>query len=122
MPHRVGGRESFAGVLVAYLDIAVADDIAHFAAAAIQRLAGLEPHAAAGFAGVHRYRRRRLDDARRLRRALGGPFAVDPDGRWAGRALDEAVYPGDRPGGRDGIVGQPRAAPRVERRALLGGE
>src|SRR3954451_3952810 len=75
-------------------DLAVADDVAHLAGAAVEDLAGLQSDARAAFAHADR------DapvvaavgaDARRFGRGFELPFAVDPDGRGAARALDVAV-------------------------------
>src|SRR5438270_10138461 len=50
--HPAGDAASWGGGRPTYLDLALADHVAHFAVAAVQGLAGLEAHAIAAFADI----------------------------------------------------------------------
>src|SRR5262245_21935324 len=95
------------------LDLAFADDVSHFARAAIERLAWAQADAGAALADRHRYPAvfaARDSDARSFRRGLEESLAVHPHRRGSLRALHVAV---EARGGRDyrrggWLVGRPR--------------
>src|SRR4051794_21177196 len=85
-----GRRASFRRWVAVDPDRAVAEDVAHFAVAAIEHFARLELHAAAALADRHADPR---VTAARGRARVVGAFAVDPDGGAAAGALYVTVEP-----------------------------